>query len=257
MSAGKRKKCDSHISDVVMKQCVTRTQFIKDMVKYSNKEGYKTEIGDENDVVRILFPPGMLHDIIKFAVVTDNDRIVEFSPDVQQGLADVFKDESNEYYYVVEGFGAYRAYKDKGQMVQENLDTGTKRMIKSSSFAEDVVAWCRTAKKEEGVKFEIHVSRKGLTEAPFVRMMYPRFMQYTGHITIGGSICSEVFTDNYWSPTITVDTFALLLLDTLSQGGAQVDFKIMHEYSFKEAEKAYRRAVSYHGWKVTNKFATV
>ena len=43
-------------------------------------------------------------------------------------------------------------------------------MIKSSSFAEDVVAWCRTA-KEEGVKFEVHVSEKGLTEVPFVRMM--------------------------------------------------------------------------------------
>ena len=105
---------------------MTLAPSLSNVVKYSKKAGYKTETCDDNDVIRILFPPEMLHDIIKFAVVTDNGRIVEFSPDVQQGLADVYKDESNEYYYVVEGVGAYRAYKDKGQMVQENLDTEQK-----------------------------------------------------------------------------------------------------------------------------------
>lgn len=38
---------------------------------------------------------------------------------------------------------------------------------------------------------------------PFMRILYPRFHQYTGHITIGGSICVRELTLSGWECAAT------------------------------------------------------
>ncbi len=39
---------------------------------------------------------------------------------------------------------------------------------------------------------------------PFCRVIRPRFRFMTGHITIGGSVCTELLTQSGWVPQTTM-----------------------------------------------------
>ena len=53
-----------------------------------------------------------------------------------------------------------------------------------------------------------------------------------GHVTIGGSICTEFLTRGdsvgSWKPTVTVESLLLFIHSTLIDGNARVDFGSAH-----------------------------
>ena len=51
---------------------------------------------------------------------------------------------------------------------------------------------------------------------PYVRVLRPRFVFRTGHVTIGGSICTEVLTNQGWSSSMTVESVLLSIRANLS-----------------------------------------
>lgn len=41
---------------------------------------------------------------------------------------------------------------------------------------------------------------------PFLRVLRPRFKFLTGHVTVGGSVCMQLLTNNGWSPANTIES---------------------------------------------------
>ncbi|KAI8472582.1 MAG: hypothetical protein J3K34DRAFT_457729 [Monoraphidium minutum] len=113
------------------------------------------------------------------------------------------------------------------------------------------------------------------TEPFKLRVVYPRCAPYTGHVTIGGSICIEALTlsggPGAWQPSYCVESIMQIVIcnaidcevkTVQTPGGVQrvgplrVDFSrrrggLRDEYSEAEAEAAFSRMVAHHaahGW---------
>jgi len=84
---------------------------------------------------------------------------------------------------------------------------------------------------------------------PFLRVIRPRFAFRTGHVTIGGAICTHVLTNDGWVatyrlPQILVDVRAMMI-----SGNGRLDTGNRSDYSESEALDALRRLLATHGWK--------
>lgn len=93
-------------------------------------------------------------------------------------------------------------------------------------------------------------------EPPFARVVQPFFQFHTGHVTVGGSICTEHLTRQSWSSDTTITELMMMLQELLIQGKARVDFGSAHhpdytqQYTFDEARYAFTRVATDHGWRV-------
>jgi len=83
---------------------------------------------------------------------------------------------------------------------------------------------------------------------PYVRVLRPRFTFRTGHVTIGGSICTEMLTNQGWTPTLTMESVLLGIRTNMLAGGARIDRSRRDDYSEAEAREAFNRMVREHGW---------
>eukprot|EP01118_Nematostelium_gracile_P012965 TRINITY_DN4822_c0_g1_i1.p1 TRINITY_DN4822_c0_g1~~TRINITY_DN4822_c0_g1_i1.p1 ORF type:complete len:335 (+),score=75.90 TRINITY_DN4822_c0_g1_i1:145-1005(+) len=83
---------------------------------------------------------------------------------------------------------------------------------------------------------------------PYIRVIRPRFQYRTGHVTIGGSICTEMLTNKGWSPANTVEAVIVSIRANLIVGGARLDPYNKVDYTEQEAKDAFDRMVRDHGW---------
>lgn len=84
---------------------------------------------------------------------------------------------------------------------------------------------------------------------PFMRVVFPRFFQYTGHITIGGSICIKELTRSGWTTEIDIGQLIIQIRQLLVEGGALIDMDNCHyDYTEDEAKESFVRVAQAHGW---------
>ena len=84
---------------------------------------------------------------------------------------------------------------------------------------------------------------------PYIRVVRPRFKFRTGHVTIGGSICTEMLTTHGWSPSMTMESAILSIRMNMITGGARIETNAHGgDYSEMEAKHAFDRMVREHGW---------
>lgn len=86
---------------------------------------------------------------------------------------------------------------------------------------------------------------------PFVRVTQPRFVWHTGHVTVGGSICTELLTTSGWISSLTIESIVLFIHRTIIEGRGRVDLHsqlVTVPYSDEEAKQAFRRVANDHGW---------
>ncbi len=84
---------------------------------------------------------------------------------------------------------------------------------------------------------------------PFVRVIKPRFQHLTGHITTGGSICTQILTEKYWSPACSMEALIMTIKSEILEGDGRLDPKMYNiEYSEKEARDSFVRVAKGHGW---------
>lgn len=100
------------------------------------------------------------------------------------------------------------------------------------------------------IVYEIWFGKNYPRSPPFVRVVSPRLQFHTGHITVGGSVCTELLTLSGWRPELSGENLILFLHQLLIDGGARVDFYNRTVYSFTEAREAYLRVAKDHGWDV-------
>ena len=87
-------------------------------------------------------------------------------------------------------------------------------------------------------------------DPPFIRVLKPRFMLRTGHVTIGGSICMDLLTNSGWSPVNSIESVLIQIRTEMVEGGGRLDTKNTTEYSVEEAKSAFVRVATQHKWKV-------
>ena len=84
---------------------------------------------------------------------------------------------------------------------------------------------------------------------PFIRVVYPHFKFHSGHITVGGSLCMEMLTNQGWSPTFNVENVITQIKMAISDGGGEIDEANFNKrYSMDEALEAFKRVMAAHGW---------
>lgn len=103
---------------------------------------------------------------------------------------------------------------------------------------------------DSAIVYEIWFGKNYPRTPPFVRVVSPRLEFHTGHITVGGSVCTELLTISGWRPELSGENLILFLHQLLIDGGARVDFVNRSPYSFHEARDAYVRVAKHHGWEI-------
>ena len=58
---------------------------------------------------------------------------------------------------------------------------------------------------------------------PFIRVIRPRFAYMTGHVTLGGSICTQELTSSGWDPSLTIESVLLSIRTNMITGKAAID----------------------------------
>jgi hypothetical protein len=121
-------------------------------------------------------------------------------------------------------------------------------------LAKYLILWAQRMRQQPCIVFEIRFPTNYPDSVPFVRVVRPRFQFHTGHVTVGGSICTEMLTPSGWHP-MTADALMRSVLATLHEGEARIQFDPdMHcpfpnkDYSFEEAKEAFDRVARDHGW---------
>lgn len=114
-------------------------------------------------------------------------------------------------------------------------------------------AWSRRVRKPPVVVLELQFADNHPFDPPFVRIVRPRFQQYTGHITVGGSICSKLVTPDGWCPDISTESLLRTILEAMNDGEAKIEPTDVsaHDYTREEAVRAYERVAVFHGWTTT------
>uniref|UniRef100_A0A6C0HM66 UBC core domain-containing protein n=1 Tax=viral metagenome TaxID=1070528 RepID=A0A6C0HM66_9ZZZZ len=86
-------------------------------------------------------------------------------------------------------------------------------------------------------------------EPPFIRVVYPHFKFHSGHITVGGSLCMEMLTNQGWSPTLNVENIITQIKMAISDGKGEIDEERWNtRYTKDEAVDAFKRVLAVHGW---------
>ncbi|KAB8349507.1 hypothetical protein FH972_023533 [Carpinus fangiana] len=117
--------------------------------------------------------------------------------------------------------------------------------------------------KVNSIVVELRFSDKFPFSPPFVRVIRPRFLDFQngggGHITAGGSICTELLTSEGWMPGYTIESVLLQIrlgMTSVEPRPARLLGAISPsplnngQYGVQEALAAYVRACRVHGWAV-------
>ncbi len=103
------------------------------------------------------------------------------------------------------------------------------------------------AMRVDRIKFEIRLPEDYPFSPPFVRIVSPRFLQMTGYVTYGGSICFELLTKGGWVAAMSVVKVMIAVMINMIEGKARLDRNSPYkEYGYKEAVDAYGRILQAH-----------
>jgi ubiquitin-protein ligase len=99
------------------------------------------------------------------------------------------------------------------------------------------------------IEIEITFKENYPIAPPFIRVVYPHFKFHSGHITIGGSLCMEMLTNQGWTPTFNIENVITQIKLALSDGNGEIDeHNYSLKYTLKEAHESFKRVMEAHGW---------
>lgn len=107
-------------------------------------------------------------------------------------------------------------------------------------------------KKQTGrdyVEMQVTFSPEYPIHPPFVRVIQPRFQFHTGRVTVGGSLCTDILTQESWNPMYDITGLMVNIFSEIMNGNPRIDFQNSSPYSLEEAKQAYLRVASDHKWK--------
>lgn len=151
---------------------------------------------------------------------------------------------------MLKGDGASKAVEI--EMVQDRLDHWRATML-ADSFPEcdlkaDLYRYASTHRVGAAVIMDLMFPSDFPLQPPFIRVVRPRFMMHSGHVTIGGSICMEALTPSGWMPTLALENIFVEIRSQMVEGGGRLDVANSNEYTQAEAREAFNRVAARYGW---------
>ena len=112
--------------------------------------------------------------------------------------------------------------------------------------------WAQCNRKPEAIVLEVRFRTRHPDEPPFIRVVRPRFVFHTGHVTVGGSICTRMLTSDGWIKSMTIDAALRAVCENLNDGDARIDMRsaFQVDYTLQEATIAFSRVAADHGWRL-------
>ncbi len=83
---------------------------------------------------------------------------------------------------------------------------------------------------------------------PFVRIIKPVFKRMTGHVTLGGSICYELLTNQGWSPAFSIESLIISIKSIISIDGRLETNQSNSHYTINNALSSFNNVKKAHGW---------
>jgi hypothetical protein len=128
------------------------------------------------------------------------------------------------------------------QLPKENFYDDDKPFEKQAPIYKDMIKF-----DIENVEFEIRLKEDYPFSPPFIRIVKPRFQYMTGHITLGGSICMELLTNQNWIPSFNIEKVMLMISQNIMVGEARLDAKNYYKsYGYEESVSAFKRMLTNH-----------
>lgn len=187
-------------------------------------------------------------------------RMVYFDAEITSILMDLVVS-GEERFYAING-QLYKARMEDDRIFQINDDTGMRREIIRNPLEKSIREWySRYAPYEpSGVVLQVRFPSDFPSRPPFVFVQQPRLVAETGHVTRGGSICTEYLTVGDSSTTWKSDStlkdlmehivhYCLLDVSNLDKA-MRVDVNTKHKYCERQARASYVNQSAVHGWKV-------
>lgn len=137
------------------------------------------------------------------------------------------------------------------------ISSGTLKQQGQTKLAAQLERWATQASKPPIVLIEVELPADYPISVPFVRVVRPRFKFHTGHVTVGGSICTEVLTTHKWRP-MAMETLIRTVCELFREGQAQIcvapdehvsRYLLFQDYTREEAVEAFTRVAGRYGWK--------
>lgn len=101
----------------------------------------------------------------------------------------------------------------------------------------------------DAIEIEITFKENYPIAPPFIRIVYPHFKFHSGHITVGGSLCMEMLTNQGWMPTFNIENVITQIKLAISDGGGEIDEdNYKRRYTMNEAVDSFKRVLASHGW---------
>ena len=83
--------------------------------------------------------------------------------------------------------------------------------------------WVQTVRKPVSIVPEVRFGDNHSFDPPFERVVRPRFAMRTGHVTVGGSMCTKFLTTDGWRSNISIEALLRSILENMSDVGASID----------------------------------
>jgi ubiquitin-conjugating enzyme E2 Q len=129
-----------------------------------------------------------------------------------------------------------------------NFDAGTQ-------LHTDMAKLARAGDARPGgvIRLEMKFPSEYPYKPPFIRVVSPRFAFRTARVTVGGSICTQLLTDQGWLPTYGIESIVETVREQITgaEAKAAVDFGNTSDYAHGEAVEAFNRVAEHHrqnGW---------
>jgi len=95
----------------------------------------------------------------------------------------------------------------------------------------------------ETIRLECYFSGEYPNAPPFLRIISPRFLKKTAHITPGGSICVDLLTLTAWQPVNTIESVIIQIRSAIVDGEGRLDLENYNkEYSLEKAISSFKYA---------------
>lgn len=83
---------------------------------------------------------------------------------------------------------------------------------------------------------------------PFIRIIRPRILPLTGHITSHGVIYMELLTKSGWSPACSIETLLVTIKSEIIEGDGRLDMTNTNDYDYNDAKQSFVNMCKIHKW---------
>jgi len=145
-----------------------------------------------------------------------------------------------------------KSMKEYSASIDSEQDASRWRVTVEISQCPEFLNKAMKKSRNNKLQFIVYFTSSFPFEPPFVRVESPVFVQGSGHVLLGGGVCSQVLSDSGWLPTFKMDSLIRSLLVLIDSGDPQIHKterpSTYYGYSEEEARESYKRAKNKYSW---------